>query len=337
MMYQYFALVISGIALLVWSADRFTDGAAAFARNLGVSPLIVGLTIVAIGSSAPEILISLNASLSNTPGIGLGNALGSNITNIAFVLGVSALIKPLHVESGTIKREFPVLMGITLWAAYLLSDGDLTAGESWPLLIALVFYVLWLIRVGMQTRVRQDLMLQEIVEELPDTMPNSKAIMWIIIGMALLQVSSKMLVYGASNIALHFGISDIIIGSTIIAIGTSLPELAATVAGVLKDEDEMALGNVIGSNIFNLLAVLSLPGILVGIQFDEDMFKVMILNVAPMLLLTVAMGIMGYGFRKKHGSINRIEGSLLLLVFIVWLTMSALQEMGKLDAWQSII
>ncbi|WP_246128470.1 calcium/sodium antiporter [Pleionea sediminis] len=330
MMFQYFALVVSGIALLVWSADRFTDGAAAFARNLGVSPLIVGLTIVAVGSSAPEILISLNASIEGKPGMGLGNALGSNITNIAFVLGFAALIKPLHVNSGTIKREFPVLLGITVWACVLLIDGDLTPFESWPLIIALVLYVGWLIHIGLKTRVRQDLMLQEIVEELPDNMTNGKAVMWIIVGMALLQLSSKMLVYGASNIAEQFGISDIIIGSTIIAIGTSLPELAATVAGVLKDEDEMALGNVIGSNIFNILAVMSLPGILVGINFEADLFKVVWLNAAPMLGLTIAMGIMGYGFSKQHGHITRLEGGLLMGTFITWLAISALQEMGKL-------
>lgn len=329
MMFQYFALVISGIALLVWSADRFTDGAAAFARNLGVSPLIVGLTIVAIGSSAPEIFISLNASLSNNPEIGLGNAIGSNITNIAFVLGISAMIKPLHVESGTLKREFPVLLGITIWSVVLLLDGDLTALEAWPLLLGLIGYVGWLVHVGMRTRVRQDLMLQEIVDELPDTMTNARAVMWIVIGMILLQVSSKMLVYGASNIAQYFGISDLIIGSTIIAIGTSLPELAASVAGVLKDEDEMALGNVIGSNIFNLLAVLSLPGILVGIEFGYNLDNVIYLNALPMLGLTIAMGIMGYGFRGKKGHINRLEGCLLVFFFIAWLFLSALSEMGK--------
>ncbi|NVJ49293.1 MAG: calcium/sodium antiporter [Gammaproteobacteria bacterium] len=329
-MVSYFALVVSGIALLVWSADRFTDGAAALARNLGVSPLIVGLTIVAIGSSAPEIFISLNASLSNNPEIGLGNAIGSNITNIAFVLGISAMIKPLHVESGTIKREFPVLLGITLWASFLLLDGDLTALESWPLIIGLVIYVSWLIRVGMKTRVRQDLMLQEIVDELPDTMTNARATMWIVIGMILLQISSKMLVYGASNIAAHFGISDLIIGSTIIAIGTSLPELAASVAGVLKDEDEMALGNVIGSNIFNLLAVLSLPGIITGIEFAANSQNVIYLNVLPMIGLTVAMGIMGYGFGGRKGHINRIEGCLLVGAFITWLALSAMTELGHL-------
>ncbi|NVJ58900.1 MAG: calcium/sodium antiporter [Gammaproteobacteria bacterium] len=328
-MFQYFALVISGIALLVWSADRFTDGAAAFARNLGVSPLIVGLTIVAIGSSAPEIFISLNSSLSNNPEIGLGNALGSNITNIAFVLGISAMIKPLHVESGTLKREFPVLLGITIWSVVILLDGDLTPMEAWPLLIGVVLYVGWLVHVGMRTRVRQDLMLKEIVDELPDTMTNGKAVMWIVIGMILLQVSSKMLVYGASNIAQYFGISDLIIGSTIIAIGTSLPELAASVAGVLKDEDEMALGNVIGSNIFNLLAVMSLPGVLVGIEFGYNLDNVMYLNALPMLGLTIAMGIMGYGFRGQKGHINRLEGGLLVFFFISWLILSALTEMGK--------
>ncbi len=331
-MFQYFALVVSGIALLVWSADRFTDGAAALARNLGVSPLIVGLTIVAIGSSAPEIVISLNASLANNPGMGVGNALGSNVTNIAFVLGMAALIKPLHVNSGLLKREFPILLFVTLWASFLLIDGDLTAAEGWPLLLSLVLYIGWMIRIGLKTRVRQDLMLQEILDELPDTMSNGKAIFWIVLGMILLQLSSKMLVYGASHIALTFGISEIIIGSTIIAIGTSLPELAASVAGVLKGEDEMALGNVIGSNIFNLLAVLSLPGIIVGINFEPEYFKVVWLNVVPMIGLTLAMGLMSHSFSDAKGRINRIEGSLLLLTFVSWLALSALDEMGHLSS-----
>ncbi len=334
-MFQYFALVVSGIALLVWSADRFTDGAAALARNLGVSPLIVGLTIVAIGSSAPEIVISLNASLANNPGMGVGNALGSNVTNIAFVLGMSALIKPLHVNSGLLKREFPILLFVTLWASYLLSDGDLTAAEGWPLLLSLALYIGWMIRIGLKTRVRQDLMLQEILDELPDTMSNGKAVFWIVLGMILLQLSSKMLVYGASHIAIKFGISEIIIGSTIIAIGTSLPELAASVAGVLKGEDEMALGNVIGSNIFNLLAVLSLPGIIVGINFEPEYFKVVWLNVVPMIGLTLAMGLMSHSFSDAKGHINRIEGSLLLLTFISWLALSALDEMGRLSSFFS--
>lgn len=331
-MFQYFALVVSGIALLVWSADRFTDGAAALARNLGVSPLIVGLTIVAIGSSAPEIVISLNASLANNPGMGVGNALGSNVTNIAFVLGMSALIKPLHVNSGLLKREFPILLFITLWASFLLWDGDLTAAEGWPLLASLALYIGWMIRIGLKTRVRQDLMLQEILDELPDTMSNGRAVFWIVLGMILLQLSSKMLVYGASHIAIKFGISEIIIGSTIIAIGTSLPELAASVAGVLKGEDEMALGNVIGSNIFNLLAVLSLPGIIVGINFEPEYFKVVWLNVVPMIGLTLAMGLMSHSFSDAKGHINRVEGSLLLLTFVSWLAISALDEMGRLSS-----
>lgn len=325
-MYENFALVVSGIALLVWSADRFTDGAAAIARNFGVSPLIVGLTIVAIGSSAPEIVVSANATLSGRPGIGLGNALGSNITNIAFVLGIAALVKPLHVQSGTIKREFPILMIITFWAAAILLDGDITPAEGWPLILTLFLYIGWLIHVGLKTRVRQDLMLQEIVDELPDTMSNGKAVFWVVVGMALLQVSSKMLVIGAEHIARHYGVSEVIIGSTVIAIGTSLPELAASLAGVLKDEDEMALGNVIGSNIFNLLAVMSLPGVIYGYDFSGEYEKVIYINVLPMVGLTIAMGLMGYGFNKSQGRINRIEGGLLASMFIGWLVISALIE-----------
>ena len=323
-MYLSLAFIISGIALLVWSADRFTDGASALARNFGISPLIVGLTIVAIGSSAPEIAVSLNAAWSNQPGLAIGNALGSNITNIAFVLGITAIIKPLHVQSSTLRREFPILFMVTLVGAYMLYDSQLTSIEGWVLLGMLVVYVGWLIHAGLSKRIKDDRMLEEIVDELPEGMSNGKAILWLVVGMIVLQLSSRLLVIGAVDTATHLGISDVVIGLTIVAIGTSLPELAASVAGVLKDEHEMAIGNVIGSNIFNLLAVMSLPGIVVGVQGLDD--SVFYRDSLTMIGLTVAMAIMAYGFRGKPGHINRWEGVLLFSTFGIWLTFVALSS-----------
>ncbi|MGB0495891.1 MAG: calcium/sodium antiporter [Kangiellaceae bacterium] len=319
-MLLYFAMVICGISLLVWSADRFTDGAAAIARNFGISPLVVGLTIVAMGSSAPEVVVSMNAALNETPGLALGNAIGSNIANIAMVLGITALVVPLKIQSATLKREIPILFFFMLLVFYLLSDLILSFSDGIILITSLVAYLGWLIYVATKSRAQLDsstdecdLMLSEIIDELPDEMPNSKAIIWIVIGLVILQVSSKMLVFGATNIAYMFNVTDFVIGITIVAVGTSLPELAASVSGVMKGEHELAIGNVIGSNIFNLLIVLGIPGLITYVPIPANILE---LDYAIMFGLTVAMSIMAWGRRGKPGEINRLEGALLLICFI---------------------
>jgi cation:H+ antiporter len=306
-----FALIIIGIALLVWSADRFTDGAAAIARNFGISPLIVGLTIVAIGSSAPEIGVSITATLTDNPQLAIGNAIGSNITNIALVLGITSLVIPLHVQSNTIRREFPLLFGVMLLAFFLIKDFNLSELDAVILLITLIAYVGWLIKAGLDSKNSDDLMLEELVEELPDTMPNGKAIFWIVVGIILLPYSAGLLVDGAGNIAKTFGVSDLVIGLTIVAIGTSLPELAASIAGVLKNEHELAIGNVIGSNIFNILVVMSIPGF-ANINFKE---AVIYRDYLFMTILSLLMLFMAYGFRGP-GKINRWNGAFLVLLFV---------------------
>ena len=312
-MLLYFAMVICGISLLVWSADRFTDGAAAIARNFGISPLIVGLTIVAMGSSAPEVVVSINAALKGTPGLAIGNAIGSNIANIAMVLGIAALVTPLRVKSDILKREIPILFGFMLLAFGLLVDLTLSFIDGVILLTCLVGYLIWLTKTAAKSRNKQDLMFKEIVEELPDRMPNGKAIFWVIIGLVLLQVSSNLLVLGATNIANIYHVSDFVIGITIVAVGTSLPELAASVTGVMKGEHELAIGNVIGSNIFNLLAVLGIPGLINGARINSSVLEV---DYALMFGLTVAMSIMAWGRKGKPGEITRLEGGILLLCFI---------------------
>ena len=309
-----FALIFIGIALLVWSADRFTDGASALARNFGVSPLIVGLTIVAIGSSAPEIFVSITASLADSPGLAIGNAIGSNIANIALVLGVTAIITPLQVNSNVIRREFPILIVISLMAGVALWDNYLHFIDGVVLVTGLFFYLFWIVRTAMRTK-QEDLMLTELMEELPDEMPTKKATIWVLIGLILLPLSSQILVNGATGVALHFGVSEFVIGVTIVALGTSLPELAASIASVLKGEHELAIGNVIGSNIFNILGVLGIAGILAPAAVSET---VLYEDYALMLFLTVVMLVMAYGFRGP-GSIKRFEGIILFLIYLTFL------------------
>jgi cation:H+ antiporter len=318
-------MVICGISLLVWSADRFTDGAAAIARNLGISPLIVGLTIVAMGSSAPEVIVSINSALNGTPGLAIGNAIGSNIANIAMVLGVAALVSPLTVQSATLKREIPVLFVFMLLVFGLLMDFELSMIDGIILLTCLAGYLIWLTRLAKKNRQENDLMFEEIVEELPDQMPNGKAIFWVVIGLLLLQISSNLLVQGATNIARIYHVDDFIIGITIVAVGTSLPELAASVTGVLKGEHELAIGNVIGSNIFNLLAVLGIPGLIGVSEVINGETITSSVSIDPSILhfdyalmfgLTIAMSIMAWGRKGSPGQITRVEGGILLICFV---------------------
>jgi cation:H+ antiporter len=313
-MLLHFALIFIGIALLVWSADRFTDGASAIARNLGVSPLIVGLTIVAIGSSAPEIFVSVTASLGGSPGLAIGNAIGSNIANIALVLGVTALISPLEINSKVVRREFPFLILVTLLAGVAMLDGYLNFSDGLLLMLGMVFYLFWIVRTALKSRA-DDPMLEELMEEMPDEMPNKKAVTWVLLGLVLLPLSSQILVNGATGVALEFGVSEFVIGLTIVALGTSLPELAASIASVLKGEHELAIGNVIGSNIFNLLVVLGIAGVIHPAVVDSS---VLYKDYALMLFLTIVLLAMAYGF-KGPGHINRIEGGVLFTIYVVFL------------------
>lgn len=312
-MLLYFAMVISGISLLVWSADRFTDGAAAIARNFGISPLIVGLTIVAMGSSAPEIIVSFNAAMKGTPGLAIGNAIGSNIANVGMVLGIAAIVTPLVVQSQMLKREIPVLFAVMLLAFALMADHQLDLIDGIILLFSLFAYLTWLTLSAIKGRDKDDLMLEELIEELPEQMPNWKAILWVIVGLVILQLSSKLLVNGATAIAYEFGVSDFLIGVTIVAVGTSLPELAASITGVLKGEHELAIGNVVGSNIFNLLAVLGTPAVVTLVDVAP---QYLLIDYSFMFGLIVAVSFMAWGRKGEPGEITRLEGSILLTLFV---------------------
>lgn len=307
--------ILFSIALLVWSADRFVNGAASLARNFGMSPLLIGLTIVSIGTSAPEILVSLTAAMVGASGLAIGNAVGSNIANIGLVLGITALVAPLPVRTALTRKEMPILALVTIGAGALLLDLNLSRLDGF-LLIAGLCLTLYLFATYHPESSDRPL-IEEEEEELPK-LKTGPALTWFAIGLALLVISSKTLVWAATDIAAYLGVSDLIIGLTIIAIGTSLPELAASIASVLKGHHDIALGNVIGSNIFNLLAVMSLPAAITPYAFSEQLlwrdYGLMSLFTAILILFCY------YAIsRKKPARIGRTLGALFFLGYASYL------------------
>lgn len=307
-----FAAVIAGLVLLVWSADKFVAGASATATHAGMPPLLIGMLIIGFGTSAPEMVVSAFAAFQGNPGLALGNAYGSNITNIALIIGLVALISPIKVNSQVVTKELPILLGITLLAGYQLIDGQLSRNDAWVLLA--VFFVLmgWSIYQGM--RGRGDALETDYEQELKaNAMPLRAALMWLVVGLLLLVVSSRVLVWGAVYIAQSLGVSDLVIGLTIVAVGTSLPELASALVAIRKNEHDLALGNVIGSGLFNTLAVV---GIAAGIAPLAVESLVLYRDWMVMFALTIALLVMCYSFRGRQGRINRVEGGALLLAYV---------------------
>ncbi|WP_340678044.1 calcium/sodium antiporter [Paraglaciecola sp.] len=301
------------LAILSFAADRFVYGAAAMAKNFGISPMVIGLTIVAMGSSAPEIVVSATASLNGNINTAIGNAIGSNITNIALVLGLTALLKPLVIASSTLKREMPVLLFFSILATYMLSDLFLSRTEGIILIVFFVAVICALVWMSFNLE-SGDPIIAETESEIPSNVPTVKAIFWVIVGLVLLPLSANFMVDSAVIIAKSLGLSDLVIGLTIIAIGTSLPELAASIAGVLKNEDDMALGNIIGSNIFNILAVMAMPGLIVPGAIDELAAH---RDVYIMLGLNLVLILLSFNFRGVR-RINRIEGLALVACFVAY-------------------
>lgn len=310
-----FVVLVLGFVALVYSADRFVFGAAALAKNSGIPPLIIGLTVVAMGSSAPEMMVSASAAMANKTDTAVGNAIGSNITNILLVLGVTALLRPLSVSSVTLKREMPLVLVVSVVAWFMFKDDYFSAFEGWLLVVGFVLFILFLIVISLrQKNQNTDPFVQEACEEIPQNVKTSVAVFWLIAGMILLPISSHFIVDSAVDIAQYFGLSDLVIGLTIIAIGTSLPELAACVAGVLKKESDLALGNIIGSNLFNILAVLPLAAIINPAKIDPlaaDRDAIIMLGATAILLM------MSLSFKGKR-YIGRVKGALLLLGFLAY-------------------
>lgn len=312
MLYAVIAILV-GFILLVWTADRFVLGASAIARNFGVAPLIIGLTIVGLGTSAPEVFVSVMAALNHNTGLAVGNAIGSNIANIGLVLGVTSLVAAMVVKSELLKREFPILLAITIAASYLLFDAELSRVDGVILLAGLVVMLYWIIGMAKRSRVA-DPMRVEYAAEIPKGMPTKEAVFWFTLGLIGLVISSRLLVWGAVVVAKDMGVSDLVIGLTIVAIGTSLPELAASVVSALKNEPDIAIGNIIGSNMYNLLAVMGIAGIIHPATVPEI---VSTRDLPVMIGLTIMLYAMAYGFRGS-GRLSRFEGGILLSCFLAY-------------------
>ncbi len=305
--------IIAGLVLLVWSADKFVEGAAGIAKSFQVPPMIIGLTIVSLCTSLPEMLVALLAALEGNNNLGVGNAIGSNIANIGLVLGATAIIAPLAVQSKILKREYPVLFLIMVVALVLMFDGGLSRWDGIILLVGLALLVFWLLRMGLQER---DVVLEaEFADVVPEHADMKASIFWFVVGLVVLLASSKMVVWGAVEVATLLGVSDLMIGLTIVAIGTSLPELVASIVSALKNEAELALGNVIGSNMFNILAVLSMPALFAPGNFDT---QTLTRDLPIMFGFTIVLFLVAYGF-KRAGRINRIEGGVLFSGYVAYL------------------
>jgi cation:H+ antiporter len=314
------AQLVGGFILLVWGADRLVAGASALARNLGVSPLIIGLTIIAFGTSAPELVVSGVAASRGNPGLAVGNAIGSNIANIGLILGITALVYPLRVESETLRREYPLLTLIMVGSFIMAADLLFSRTEGWLLLTGLVALVIWMVRYALR-RGPDDPLAAEFAAEIPRNMATGQAVTWLLVGLVILPLSSKFLVDGAIFIARILEVSETVIGLTLMALGTSLPELAAALTSALRHEDDLAIGNVIGSNMFNILGVLGVAAVIHPVEVDLLMLKQ---DFPVMFLFTVLLFFMAYGITGP-GRISRKSAVLLLTLYfayqiLVWVT-----------------
>jgi len=303
--------VLAGLALLVWSADRFVDGASSVARHLGMPPLLIGMVVVGFGTSAPELVVSVLAAIEDSTGIALGNAYGSNIANIALILGVTALISPVVIQSAVLRKELPILALVTFLTIGLLLDRNLTRWDALFLLLVFIALMFWTVRQG-RSRTSDALIPEVEAEGATKTLSLRNSVLWLIAGLFLLIVSSQVLIFGAVEIAQRLGVSDLIIGLTVVAVGTSLPELASSIAAARKGEHDIAFGNIIGSNLFNTLAVVGLAGTIHPFVAEPDLLS---RDLPVMGALTVSLFLIGFGFRGRQGRINRWEGSVLVLVY----------------------
>ncbi len=305
MLYPIISLVI-GLIVLVWSADKFVFGAASTAKNFGMSPLLIGLTIVSFGTSAPEILVSIMATLDDVGTLAIGNAIGSNIANIALVLGATALIAPLPVKNTVRYKEMPLMLGVTILAGALLFNLRLDMLDSIILFIALIISLIIFSRTQSDSQSQEE-------DEIAET-STTKSIIWLVLGLILLVASSKALVWGATEIAVSLGVSDLIIGLTIVAIGTSLPELAASITSALKGHHDIAIGNIIGSNIFNIGAVMVIPGLAAPVLLESEVF-----NRDFLLMLALSLLLLAFCFLRKPASIKRPEGAILIAIYATYM------------------
>tara|TARA_R110002096_G_scaffold116164_3_gene251773 strand:+ start:31847 stop:32827 length:981 start_codon:yes stop_codon:yes gene_type:complete len=302
--------IVAGLILLIWGADRFVHGAASTARNLGVAPLLIGLTIVAFATSAPEILISAVAAVQGQPGLAIGNAIGSNIVNIGLVLGVTAVIRPIPLESATLRREMPALLAVSLLTVSLFLDTFLSRVDGFVMLTGLIIVMIWLTRLGIRSA-DNDTLKADFEAEIPDNVSMRAALIWLAIGLGALLIGAEWLVDGATGVAQKLGVSEVVIGITLVAFGTSVPELAVSLVSALKGEYGLAIGNIVGSNIFNLLAVI---GVSATIQPAAVAPSVLSLHIFVMVAFTLVLFAMTYDYDGK-AQLSRLEGIALILAY----------------------
>ncbi len=313
-----------GLALLAWGGDRFIVGASATARDLGVSPIIIGVTVVGFATSAPEMLVSALAAHSGTPGLAIGNAVGSNIANLGLVLGSAVLIQPLIATSKTLRRELPAMLAVTFAPLVLFVDGELGVIDSVILLLSLGGVIYWLTLLSFRASVLDPLR-AEYEAEIPENVPMGKAVLGLAVGLTALLFGAEMLVFGGERAARALGISEVIIGLTIVAVGTSLPELAVSIAGARKNEPDLVLGNVIGSNIFNLLAVIGIAGIIAPHRFEPGVLSV---HYPVMAGMTLAVFVLTYNRRRNRGQLGRTAGVAMLGSFAIYHAIIAWQALA---------
>ncbi len=307
--------LLGGIGLLIVSADKFVEGAAATAKRLGLPPLLIGMLVIGFGSSMPEMVISALSSLQGNPGLALGNAFGSNITNIALILGLTAVISPIVVGSSVLRRELPILFMITaLVASLFYYDRKLDRIDGLFLIALFLGLTIWAIYAGIKTK--HDLLADEVAQALRIPLSLKTALIYTGVGLVFLVISSRILVWGGVEIAHYYGISDLIIGLTIVAIGTSLPELASAIAAIRKNEPDLVLGNVIGSNMFNTTVVLGITGVIAPTGLETD---ILYRDIPVMSILTIILFFVAYRIRGASvGRINRIEGGFLLVIYVAY-------------------
>lgn len=305
--------LIGGLLLLLWSSDRFVDGSSRTAKYFGMPPLLIGMIIIGFGTSAPEMVVSTFAALQGNPGIALGNAYGSNIANIALILGITAMIGPIRVHSAILRKELPILTFVTGISILLLMDLYLSFWNALYLLVLFAFLMTWSIIQGIKKN--PDTLAIQVEKSLVSDFSLKKSLWMLVSGLAVLIVSSRLLVYGAVEIARYFEVSDSIIGLTVVAVGTSLPELAASIIAAKKGEPDIAIGNVIGSNLFNTLGVVGIAGMIHPFALES---AIVYRDMTLMALLTVSLFVIGYGFRGRKGRINRFEGTFLVFVYLIY-------------------
>ena len=309
-MWIQLTLLVLGFVALIWSADKFLSGAAATATNMGVSKMMIGLTVVSVGTSAPEIVVASMAALDGNSLLAVGNAIGSNIANIGLVLGITAIITPLPFSANVLRKELPWLLGATFLAVILLFDRRLDFVDGIILLLGLT-YILWQLMASQSDPEYSTEAISDELDDLPE-MTNRQSIFWLTVGLIVLLISAQVLVYAATSIAATLGVSDLIIGLTVVAVGTSLPELAATVGSAIKGQPDIAIGNIVGSNILNILAVLAVPGLIHATDID---YAALWRDSGMMLALTLMLALFAYGLNSR-AVITRFEGSVMLMAWI---------------------